>query len=188
MSTTGWVVLGVIVVDRDLGDQRLQRPRRHAAEDQPGLRRHRRAAQAAPRPDPQSGGDGKGLCRARERNAGGGGPGAQRGDRRARRRAEGGGGKHAHRRAAAIVRIVGKLSEPEGQRELPAVAVATCPTSRTSSPPRAASSTTRCRNTTPASSSSRRRCLPACSASRSATSSIVGDDRAQLEQAPSVKF
>ena len=116
MSTTAWVVLGVIVVIVIWAISDLQRPRRHAAAGQPGLRRHRRAAQAAPRPDPQSGRDGKGLCRARARNAGSGGPGAQRRDRRARRRAEGGGGEHAHRRAAAIVRAVGELSEPEGQR------------------------------------------------------------------------
>ena len=63
-----------------------------------------------------------------------------------------------------------------------------CPTSRTSSPPRAASSTTRCRNTTPASSSSRRRCSPASSASRQREFFDLGEDRAQLEQAPSVKF
>ena len=108
--------------DRDLGDQRLQRPRRHAAEDQPGLRRHRRAAQAAPRPDPQSGGDGEGLCRPRERNSGGGHPGAQCRGRSARGRAEGGGREHADRRARQVVRAVGELSGPEGQRELPAVA------------------------------------------------------------------
>ena len=172
MSTTGWIVLGVIVVIVIWAITHLQRPRRHAAAHQPGVRRHRRSAQAAPRPDPQSGGDGEGLCRARARHAGSRDPGAQRRHRRARGRAEGGGREHADRRAAAIVRAVGELSEPESQRQFPAVAVAISPTSRTSSRPRAASSTTRCRNTTPASSSSRRRCSPACSASTQRTSSI----------------
>src|SRR5581483_6581194 len=81
-----------------------------------------RAAQAAPRSDPQPGRNGKGLRRARTRDARGGHPGAQYGHCRARGRAEGAGGKCADRRAAAIVRIVGKLSEPEGQRELSTIA------------------------------------------------------------------
>ena len=48
---------------------------------------------------------------------------------------------------------------------------ANCPTSKTRSPPAAASSTTRSRNTTPASSRCRPRCSPACSASPARTSS-----------------
>ena len=67
------------------------------------------------------------------------------------------------------------LSGPEGQRRTSSSCRATCPTSRTSSPPRAASSTTRCRNTIPASSSSRPRCSPACSASSQQTFFDLGE-------------
>ena len=72
---------------RPVGDHdHLQRSGRHAAAGQPGVCRHRRAAQAAPRPHPQPGRDGEGLCRPRARHARGGGAGAQRGDHRGRRR------------------------------------------------------------------------------------------------------
>ena len=50
-------------------------------------------------------------------------------------------------------RAVGGLSGPQGQRQFPAAWRANCPTSRTRSRPAGASSTTRSRNTTPASSS-----------------------------------
>jgi len=49
---------------------------------------------------------------------------------------------------------------------------ANCPISRTRSPPAAASSTTRFRNTTPVSNRCRRRCSPECSASPARISSI----------------
>ena len=89
------------------------------------------------------------------------------------------GRKHALRRAAPAVRAVGVLSGPQGQRELPAAAVASSPTSRTSSRRRGASSTTRCRNTTPASRSSLPCCSPARSDSASASSSISARARAR---------
>ena len=97
--------------------------------------------------------------------------GAQRRDGRAGPGPAGGGGEHAVRRAAATVRAVGGLSGPQGQPELPAAAGRARPTSRTRSRRRGGSSTMRCRSTTPASSSSRRRCLPPRWASASGPSS-----------------
>ena len=54
--------------------------------------------------------------------------------------------------------------------------------SRTRSRRRGASSTTRCRNTIPASSASRRRCSPPRSASRRRTSSTSASDRKTVER------
>ena len=102
----------------------LQRPRRHAAAGQPGLCRHRRADEAAPRPYPQPGRDREGLCRPRARHARSGGPGAQRGGHGAiRRRCRAGRGRErAERRVAAIVCAERGLSRPQGQRQFPAAA------------------------------------------------------------------
>ena len=69
------------------------------------------------------------------------------------------------------VRAVGGLSGPQGQPELPAAPDRARPTSRTRSRRRGGSSTIRCRSTTPASSSSRRRCSPPRWASASGPSS-----------------
>ena len=139
---------------RPVGHHDLQRPRRHAAAGQPGLRRHRRAAQAAPRPHSQPGRDGEGLRRARARHARRGGEGAQRRD-------DGAEGRRSRRPprtcSAGALRQLFALSEayPDLKananfQQLQARAFAT---SRTRSPRRGASSTTRCRNTIPASSS-----------------------------------
>ena len=96
--------------------------------------------------------------------------------------------ERADRRAAPALRAVGGLSRPQGQHQFPAIADRACPTSRTSSRPRAASSTTPCRNTTPASSSSRRRCSPASLGFTRREFFDLGEARPQLEQAPQVKF
>ena len=75
---------------------------------------------AAPRPHSQPGRDGEGLCRARTRDARGGGPGAQRRHRGPVRRGRraGGGRERADRRTAAAVRAERGLSGPQGQRPL----------------------------------------------------------------------
>ena len=188
MSTTAWIVIGVIVViviwaitiynglvamrqrvDQSFADIDVQLKQRHdlipnLVETVKGYAAHERGTLEA-------------VIQAR--NAAIAAPGVEQ---------KVAGREHAVRRAAAIVRTVGELSGPEGQRRTSSSCRATCPTSRTSSRPRAASSTTRCRNTTPASSSSRRRCSRACSASTSADFFDLGESRAQLEQAPSVKF
>ena len=172
MSTTGWIVLGVIVVlvlwiimiynrlvamrqrvDQAFADIDVQLKQRHdlipnLVETVKGYAAHERGTLEA-------------VVQGAQRRDGGAGPGAA-----------GRGREHAVRRAAAAVRAVGGLSGPQGQPELPAAADAKSPTSRTRSRRRGASSTTRCRNTTPASSSSRRRCSPRRSASASARSSI----------------
>ena len=119
MSTSTWIILGVIVAARAVDHHDLQRPRRHAAAGQPGLRRHRRAAQAAPRPHPQPGRDREGLCGARARHARGGGAGAQCRDRRAGRRHRRAGRRRerADRRAcASCSRCQRGLSGPQGQQ------------------------------------------------------------------------
>ena len=171
MSTTGWIILGVIVVlvlwiimiynqlvamrqrvDQSFADIDVQLKQRHdlipnLVETVKGYAAHERGTLEA-------------VVKARNAAIAAPGPGAA-----------GRGREHAVRRAAPAVRAVGGLSGPQGQPELPAAAEPSCPTSRTRSRRRGASSTTRCRSTTPASSSSRPRCSPARSASASGPSS-----------------
>ena len=61
MGNAGWIILAVRGAAGPVADDDLQRPR-HAAPALPaGFLRHRRAAQAAPRPHSQPGGDGQRL-------------------------------------------------------------------------------------------------------------------------------
>ena len=188
MSTTGWIILGVIVVivlwvimiynrlvamrqrvNQAFADIDVQLKQRHdlipnLVETVKGYAAHERGTLEE-------------VVQARNAADGRAGPGPA-----------GRGGEHADRRAAAAVRAVGGLSGPQGQPELPAAAGRAVRHREQDRRRRAASSTTRCRNTTPASSSSRRRCSPACSASASGPFFDVGDERAAVEQAPQVKF
>ena len=112
----------------------------------------------------------KGYADPRARHAGSGGAGAQRRDHGAGAGAE----AAAENMLTGALRQLFALSEayPDLKANQNFQQLQTeLPTSRTSSRPRGASSTTRCRNTTPASSSSRRCCSPARSASRSGSSS-----------------
>ena len=106
----------------DLRGRDVQRPRAPAQPGRGSLLRHRRAAQAPARPDPQPGRDGQGLRRPRA-------PGVRERDRRAqhrdRRAGPGGAGpgrEPAHRRAAPVVRGRRGLPGPEGEPELPRAA------------------------------------------------------------------
>ena len=73
-----WIILGIIVVLVMWVIMIYNGLVAHAAAGQPVLRRHRRAAEAAPRPDPEPGRDREGLRGARARHARSGRPGAQR--------------------------------------------------------------------------------------------------------------
>ena len=75
----GWIVLGIIVILAIYLIAVYNGLVVAAAAHQPGLRRHRRAAEAAPRPHSEPGRDREGLCRARARHPRSGDPGAQRG-------------------------------------------------------------------------------------------------------------
>ena len=92
------------------------------------------------------------------------------------------------RRARPAVRAVGGLSGPQGQRQLPATCRASCPTSRTRSPPAAASSTTRFRNTTPASSSFPAALFAGAFGFTRKEFFDLGASRTEVEQTPQVKF
>ena len=188
MSTTGWVVLGIVVViviwaisvynslvamrqrtNQAFADIDVQLKQRHdlipnLVETVKGYAAHERGTLEA-------------VVQAR--NAAMAAPG---------RRTEGGGGKHAHRRIAAIVRIVGELSEPEGQREFPAAAK------------RPIRHREQARRLAPLLQQRgpgiqyRHPAVPGFAVRRhfrllrSGPSSISAGTRAQLEQAPSVKF
>ena len=162
MGTAGWIILGIIVVVGLWLVADLQRPRHAAAALPAGLLRHRRAAQAAPRPGAEPGRDREGLRGAREGHARGRDQGAQRGGDRAGPGRAGRRRGRAAGRAAPALRAGRGLSRPQGQPELPAAAGRTRPTSRTRSPPRAASSTMRLPSTTPRARASR----PCCSRTR----------------------
>ena len=102
--------------------------------------------------------------------------------------AEGGGGEHADRRAAAVVRALGSLSGSQGQPELPAAAGGTVATSRT----RLAASRRFFNNAVQEYNTGIQQFPAALFAGTFGflprTFFDLGEGRAQLEQAPSVKF
>ena len=117
-----WVLLGIIVVLIGWLVVVYNRPGHAAPGHRPVLVRCGCAAEAAPRPDPEPGRDGEGLCRAREDHARCRDPGAQQ--CRQRPGAGPGGGRAGGRRSWA--RALGRLfalsrglSGPQGQPELP---------------------------------------------------------------------
>ena len=109
MSTTGWVVLGVIVVIviwaisiyNGLVAMRQRTNQAFADVDVQLKLRHDLIPNLVETV--------KGYAAHEARNSGSRGEGAAGGDRRAQRRAEGCGREHAHRRAAAIVRACRKI-------------------------------------------------------------------------------
>ncbi|CAA9273499.1 MAG: LemA protein, partial [uncultured Corynebacteriales bacterium] len=82
----------------------------------------RRAADPAVRADPQPGGNGAGLRRARAPDAGRGHPGPRRGAVGAGPRGPGRGRRPAHRRVEEPVRGERGVPGPQGQCQLPAAA------------------------------------------------------------------
>ena len=118
--STGWIVLGVIVIIVLFAFGAYNRLVALQPARQSVVCRYRRAAQAAPRSDPEPRRDREGLRQPRARHARrrrqgaqfrdvGAGPGAGRCRR-----------KPAERRARAADRAVGGLSGPQGQRQFPA--------------------------------------------------------------------
>ena len=184
--STGWIVLGVIVISCCLPSAPITGWSRSAAR-QPGLCRHRRAAQAAPRSDPEPGRDREGLRRARARHA-------RRGDQGPQRRDVGAGaGAGVGAAENQLSGALGKLiALSEAYPDLKANANFQQLASELSDienkiAAAAASSTTRSRNTTPASSRFPPRCSRACSASPARNSSISAP-AAPKSRPPQVKF
>ena len=160
--------------DRPRGADLHPHPQQHDRQPQSGRRgveRHRRAAQATPRPGPQPGRDGEGLRDPRER-------GLREGDQGPRRRDV---GARGWRDRAGRAEADRGADRPAGRgRELPDSCApprtssscrATSPSSRTRSRPRGGSTTPTCSPTTRRSRCSRTRSSPTRVVSRRRSSS-----------------